>query len=287
MERIRAVLGPRGTFTSEAAYRYWGRDAGITEMSTIEEVFRAIVNNEAAEGMVPLENNLIGGVAVTMDNLEEKPVFIAGEIVTPINQCLLAPIYTSLSEIEVVVSQFHALMQCERFLQTFLPGVRREVVETTAYAAMVVRTDTRRAAAIGPYQAAEIYGLKVIRAGVQDNDNNKTRFIHISSIPKKSDKADKSSLIFSLGNEPGRLYQVLGVVVSRNINIAKIEPIPRRRPDEYRFFVDIEGTLEDEEVVSALDELRGICTFYRYLGSYPSWRDKPAGIQRSTGSMVI
>lgn len=278
MEVTCAVLGPKGTFSSEAAHRYWGGNVKLLEVDSIAEVFYMVTHGSVDAGMVPLENSLSGSIATTMDKLEENPVFIAGEILMSINHCLLAAAALSLHEVELVISQPQVLVQCEKFLKTFLPEARREIVESTARAASIIRTETRRAAAIGPYQAASIYGLKVIRSGIQDNPNNKTRFIHLSRTLSYSEGADKSSLVFSLQDRPGALYRAVGAFARRNVNMVKIESRSRRhRSDEYRFFVDIEGTPRNAQVAEALHELQEVSIGYRFLGSYRSAEKRGEG----------
>jgi len=157
-------------------------------------------------------------------------------------------------------------MQCEKFIKNNLNGIRTEITDSTAKAAEILSRETKKAASIGNRRTAELYRLKIINPDI-GNDYNVTRFIHISRETAGKHKGDKSSIIFTLPDKPGALYEVLGIFANRNLNLCKIESRPSRdRKASFSFYIEIDiGSCNLEEV---LEELESYCNYIRYLGSY-------------------
>ncbi len=261
-----AVLGPKGSYSEQAARR-WRPGARLAFQATPAEVFRAVEGGKAAVGVIPIENSVAGPVDVTLDLLRETDSSIVAEIELPIRLCLLGR--GPLKSVEAVSSNSMALAQCRRFLERTLPGARTLPAPSTAEAARrASRSPTL--AAIASEEAARVYGLRVLKRDIQDYQSNATRFIVIGREPPAPTGRDKTSLLISLARDrPGFLHEVLGVFAERRINLTKVESRPtKRKLGEYVFYIDCEGHADAPPVREALAALRRIAEF-RILGSYP------------------
>ena len=257
-----AVLGPKGTFTEIAASKVFPEDEFVY-CDTVDEVFDK-VDSGMDFGVVAIENSLEGSVNVTMDCLLDYDVKIWKEIVMDISLCLAAPAGTRMEDIKVIASHPHALAQCRKFLHEKLPKARVQRSESTS-AAMKGVNEIVDAAAIGSRETAESYGLEILEEGIEDAES-KTRFIVIS---KNSGKGNKTSIIVTLKDEAGALHKFLKEFADAKINLTKIESRPsRRKLGEYLFFIDFEGSLEDETVKGVMDSIKEKTTFLKVLGSY-------------------
>jgi len=257
-----AVLGPEGTFTEIAARRIF-KDVEFLYCDTVDEVFDS-VSSVVEFGVVAIENSLEGSVNTTMDCLVDHDLKICGEVVLDINLCLVVVPGTEKKGIDTIISHPHALAQCRKFLSENFPDSRLQRHESTA-AAMEELKRLKGSAAIGPKEAVETYGLKLLFENIQDA-KSQTRFIVIS---KEGGTGRKTSIIFALKDEPGALYKALKEFAERDINLTKIESRPsKRKLGEYLFFVDFEGSLEDEKVENALTSIKEKTAFLKILGSY-------------------
>lgn len=265
-KEVVAVLGPRGSYTEQAAQK-WKPGARLAYEATPAHVFRAVERKRAAVGVVPIENSVAGPVDVTLDLLRETSISIVAEIELPIRHCLLAK--GSLRSVEAVASNSMAIAQCRRFLERTLPDTRAVLVPSTAEAA---RRASRRPtlAAIASEEAARAYGLRILKRDIQDYRSNATRFVALGREKPAPTGRDKTSLLISLAKDrPGFLHEVLGVFASRRVNLTKVESRPtKRKLGEYVFFLDCEGHAEAAPVKKALAALRRIAEF-RVLGTYP------------------
>ncbi|MCD6444171.1 prephenate dehydratase [Candidatus Bathyarchaeota archaeon] len=272
--RIRvAYLGPRGSFTEEAAKRFFhGAEMEYIPKPSIPEVFRGVVAGEADMGVVPVENSLEGSVNLTLDLLFDTPLKVCGEIELKVEHCLLANPGSRVEDIRVIFSHPQAIAQCRRFIETMLPQVEVVEVQSTSKAAEVVK-GLRGAAAIASEFTADIYGLEVLAKSIQDYHDNYTRFFVLSLEDHPPTGKDKTSLIFSVPDKPGALYEALKPFAARGINLTKIESRPTRgKPWEYVFYMDMEGHRFDDEIKEAVEELKAIASFVKVLGSYPMAR---------------
>lgn len=263
-----AVLGPRGTFSEKAACLYWGKGVDLRIARDISELFSMVQKQSVKGALVPLENSLAGSIIPTMLALESGAVKIKGEIAIPIKQHLMGCSKYPLEDVELLISQPTALMQCEKFVKSRLAGVRTEISYSTARAAQIIKGETRRAVSIGNSQTAKIYGLKIIYSDIADNDNV-TRFVHISTEKTAEPEGEKSSIIFSLRNKPGSLYEVLGIFVRKNMNLSKLESRSNKK-GSFSFYVDVDAGAT--AIRSVLEELKACCNSVKYLGSYEKSR---------------
>lgn len=264
-----SLLGPKGTFSEEAAIAFFGKEE-LVYLGDILGIFEQVDNGKADYGIVPIENSLEGSVGLTLELFLKKDLMIYGEVVIDIRHSLLGLRDSTLGDIKEVVSHPHALAQCKRFIRSI--GAKTRNYPSTAEAAKEVsRLKLKNIGAIAPERAAELYGLKVLKILVQDEDSNQTRFLVVAKYDHPRTGEDKTSIIFSLRDKPGALYEALGVFAKEKINLTKIESRPSRKAlGDYVFFVDFEGHRGDAEVKRALEELEGKASFIKLLGSYPA-----------------
>jgi prephenate dehydratase len=263
-----AVLGPRGTFSEKAACLYWGQEVDLHIARNIPELFSMVQNKSVEGALVPLENSLAGSINSTMRALEAAAIQIRGEIAIPIKQHLMARRRYRLEEVELLISQPTALMQCDGFVKSRLADVRTEISDSTARAAQIIKGETRRAVSIGNSHTAKIYDLQIVYRDIADNDNV-TRFVHISSEKTNEPEGDKSSMIFSLLDKPGSLCEVLGIFARENMNLSKLESRNRIK-GRYSFYVDVDAGAV--AIRAVLEELKECCDSVKYLGSYKKSR---------------
>lgn len=242
--------------------------------NSISDMFFSIKKGEINEAIVPIENSIEGAVNETLDLLaSDMDLSIKGEVIIPIRQNLLVREGTYIDNIEYILSHPQPVGQCRGFITSKLPNTEIKLVYSTARAAEIVSGGEYglKAAAIGSFIAAEVYGLKILAENIQDNDNNFTRFVIISDKDSERTGNDKTSLVFSTEDKPGSLYRILEIFNLWDINMTRIESRPAKKQlGQYIFFVDIEGHREDEDVRDALMMVKRKTSFFRLLGSYPS-----------------
>jgi chorismate mutase/prephenate dehydratase len=263
-------LGPKATFTHQAALEHFGISAKYIPLPTIKDVFEEVERGNIDYGVVPVENTIEGVVNYTLDMFLEMPgVKIVGEIIIPVSQHLLS-LAGDIAEIKKVYSHPHALAQARNWLNKHLPWAQRIEVESTAKAAELALED-ETAAAIASEAAAMVYNLNILARNIQENLNNFTRFLVIGKKNLKMTGKDKTSLLFAVKDEAGALYKALEPFYKYGVNLTKIESRPSKEKSwDYVFFVDLEGHLEEEKVKRALNELKERTKMVRVLGSYPS-----------------
>ncbi|MGQ9514359.1 MAG: prephenate dehydratase [Thermoproteota archaeon] len=266
-----AYLGPKGTFCMDAVERFFGSSIDSVAQREVIDVFKAVRENEATFGVIPVENSLEGVYGIVLDALINSDLKIVGEVILPVSHCLASARHLSLGRIRSIYSHPQAFAQCGKFLHDYVRKARRYEVSSTAKAAMIVRR-MKYAAAICSKSAANLYGLKILATNIEDEQNNFTRFLVFSKqAPSRTTNA-KTSIVFSVKHVPGALHEALTPFASRNINLTKIESRPvRGQPWEYMFFIDLLGHAEDQNVSEALNELSKLATRLKVLGSYPRW----------------
>ena len=265
-----AYLGPEATYTHQAAIRNFGVSLAYEAMKTIPDVFDEVENGAADYGVVPIENSTEGAVFHSMDRLVESPLHICSQVYLPIEHGLISQ--SPLAEIREVRSKDQALGQCREWLRANLPGVPTIDVVSTAEAVRAAG-EGGGVAAVASLLSAQHYGVPVQVRGIQDREDNVTRFLVIGKTRAKplGEGRDKTSLVISLKDEPGALEKALHTFGSRGINLSKIESRPsRKKAWDYLFFIDLIGHHADDDVQQALKELDGQCLLVKWLGSYPN-----------------
>jgi prephenate dehydratase len=279
-------LGPEGTFSEEALLGSAAADAVTpVALETIREAVMAVQERTVEWSLVPIENSIEGSVTVTLDTLagEASEVAIVGEVVLPVRHYLITASPLEWAQIETVVSHPHVPGQCTRFLHGPLAHARVLAASSTAEAVRLVseRKDDSLAA-IGTRLASDLYECVVIAEGIQDREDNETRFVWLARADSRAGpprlrtqtgNRHKTSLVFwgAGADHAGWLVMCLNEFARREINLTKIESRPMREQlGHYMFFVDLEGSLQDEVVSRALTGLHAMCEQVRVLGSYPA-----------------
>jgi prephenate dehydratase len=277
-------LGPAGTFTEQALFTQADLgDAVLVPLRTISEVLAATHSGEVDLGFVPIENAIEGTVNDTQDGLAfTGDLLIQREVVMPVQLHLLTLPGAALSDLRSVMSFPHAAGQCRRFLEANLPGVELQATLSTADAARILSEsgDTSRAA-IAPSRAAELYGLEVLAADIEDHPDNATRFVLVGrhQVPAPTGHDKTSLVIYQRADTPGSLLAILQEFAARSVNLTKVESRPTRQGlGDYCFLVDLEGHVGDELVADAMRSLKAKQKDVKFLGSYPAAGD--AGAER-------
>jgi chorismate mutase/prephenate dehydratase len=265
-----AFLGPEGTFTQQAVFKQFGHSVRALALPTIEDVFHEVEAGSADFGIVPIENSTEGTVNHTLDRFLVSPLNICGEVELRIHQYLMGRM-KSLEHVQRLCSHQQSLAQCRQWLDEHLPQVDRIAVSSNAEGARRAR-DEQGTAAIAPQAAAEVYGLDVLVAEIEDRPDNTTRFLVVGNKTFRPSGQDKTTLLVSQRktDAPGALYLLLEPLARNSISMTRIESRPSRRGKwDYVFFIDIEGHVEDKAVAAALAELKRRASLFRVLGSYP------------------
>jgi len=263
-----AYLGPPATFTHLAAMGHFGSSAQFVPTDSIKGVFNAVESNKAEYGVVPIENSTEGVVSYTLDLFVDYDLKVAAEVMLEISQNLISRSGDK-TKIKKVFSNPHAAAQCRRWLESNLPNIPILDITSTAKAAEVASQDDE-AAAIASELAAKVYNLKFVEKDIEDSKHNFTRFLIISRTPAKKSGKDKTSIMFSIKDKPGALYDILYPFKKAKINLTKIESRPsKRKAWEYIFFVDMEGHIDDKKLSKAIEAIKDNCLYLKILGSYP------------------
>lgn len=274
MKRI-GFLGPKGTFSHEALEEYIkGGQYQAIDYTNIAEMILAVHNGQLDEAIAPIENSIEGAVNATLDIISGEPeLMIKDEVIIPIRQNLLVKRGTDIKNVKRIISHPQPIGQCRRYIGNNFPGASVEPVYSTAGAAFEIAQGKGDAAAIGSLAAARVYGLDVAAGGIEDEKNNRTRFIVAAKEDSRPTGDDKTSLVFSTEDRPGSLYRVLDIFNLWDINMMRIESRPaRNKLGQYIFFVDIAGHRSDDDVRDAIIMIRRKTSFFRNLGSYPVYR---------------
>ena len=262
--------GTEGAYAQLAMREYFGENAANSyHVDTWRDAMEAIQNGEADYAVLPIENSSAGIVSENYDLLVEYDNCIVGEQIIKINHALLGLPQAQLSDIEEVYSHPQALMQCSRYLET-QRSWQRCSLKNTAVAAQKVRDEGDvKKAAIASVLTAEIYGLNVLKEEIQNNRENATRFIIVAKDHIFTKNANKISITFEVEHKSGSLYHMLSHFIFNGINMDHIESRPVQSKNwEYRFFVDLEGNLNDPAVLNALCGLREEAISVKILGNY-------------------
>lgn len=273
-----AFQGEPGAYSEQAAFDFFG--TGITPMPrpTFDAVFDDVASGACAFGVVPMENSLGGSVHRNYDLLMRHNLYVVGEVIVRIRWYLYALPGVNLPDVRRVISHWQALAQCERTLSTLLPKAEREqVYDTAGSVKLLVESGWRDTAAIASRRAQELYGVPILREGIEDDTTNYTRFIVLSRDPnpfgtpepEANDAEYKTSIVYAMRNKPGALFRSLAAFALRDIDLTKIESRPLQgSPWEYLFYVDFVGHARSPHCERALAHLAEMTSLLRILGSY-------------------
>jgi len=265
-----AYLGPEATFSQTAVLTHFGHSVRALPLGSIDEVFHEVESAAADFGVVPIENSTEGTVNHTLDRFSSSPLKICGEVELRIHHYLMGNM-GGLGRIVRICSHPQSLAQCRGWLQEHLPGVELVPASSNGEAARRAR-DERGTAAIAGETAAEVYGLKVLAAEIEDRADNTTRFLVLGRKLLAASGQDRTTLLVSVGHtdSPGALHRLLEPLARHRVSMTRIESRPsHRRKWDYIFFIDIEGHAEEPHVARALEALKRRSSLFRVLGSYP------------------
>jgi chorismate mutase/prephenate dehydratase len=263
-----AYLGPEATFTHQAARHSFGRGARYVAAETIGDVFNMVQRGFAHCGVAPVENSNEGVVTSTLDLLVDSDLSISGEIIIPVRLMLLTK-ETDLKDIRTVYSHPQALAQCGKWLQKNMWEAKIKDTRSTTEA-VALCAEMEKTAAVAGELASEIYDVPILAAGIEDWEENLTRFLVLSEKEARPSGDDKTSMVLTIKDRVGALYDILRPFGENGINLTKIESRPsRKKAWDYLFFVDLEGHREDPVVRDTLQKIREHCVEMKILGSYP------------------
>ena len=262
--------GEPGAYADEAAALFFGEDTPREKVRTWEEIFLALSEGHADDGVIPIENSSTGSINQTYDLLARYGAHIVGEQVVKVDHCLMAPKGATVDSITDVYSHEQGLSQCEEYLKSH-DWERHAMLNTAAAAKLVAQSGDISHAAIGSRRAAALYGLDILAEGINFNDSNYTRFVVVSPVMEHRDGADKISALFTLPHKSGTLHRIMAVFAVAGLNMMKLESRPVVGHNwEYLFFVDFSGDLASPEMDGIIRELTQTASGFRVLGNYKS-----------------
>jgi len=267
-----AFQGQLGAFSHRACLKIFGSRIKPLHCLSFEEVFRAVAGRKAELAVIPIENTLAGSIHKNFDLLARYPLEVVAETSLRVVHHLIAHPGVGLRQIRQIYSHPAALEQCARLLGR-LKAVQTVSLYDTAGSVKFIRDrGLRHAAAIASEDAARIYGMKILRRGIEDDPENYTRFLALARRDQYPRGGGKTSIVFGLKNEPGALFKALSVFALRNIDLSKIESRPiRGKPWEYLFYLDLQCDIRSRECLNALRHLRELAPYFKILGSYSTF----------------
>ena len=269
-----AFQGEPGAYSEQAVFNYFG-SVETQSCVSFDVVFDSVVSDACEFGLIPIENSLAGSIHQNYDLLLRHDLHIVGEYPLRVQHCLIALPGVKKENIKKAISHPQALGQCAAYLRNL--GIKTEsVYDTAGSVKMLKESGARDTAAIASRRAAEIYGMQILEEGIEDNSENYTRFLVISKQAIPPEGEAKTSIVFTLKNQPGALFKALSVFALRDIDLTKIESRPLQgKPWEYLFYIDFIGAAHEETARKAMDHLSEYALMLRVLGSYPRYKPNP------------
>ena len=266
-----AFQGEPGAYSEQAVYGYFG-DVQAVPCESFDSVFECVSLKDCEAGMIPIENSLAGSIHQNYDLLLKNNLHITGEYLLRVRHCLIAAPGVLKTGIRKAISHPQAFGQCAGYLKAH--EIRSEAVfDTAGSVKMLKESGSHEVAAIASRRAAEIYGMQVLEEGIEDNPENYTRFLVIAADNAAPRGESNTSIVFTLKNQPGALFNALRLFAQRDIDLTKIESRPLvGKPWEYLFYIDFAGAVGEEPVDVALEQLGEYALTLRVLGSYPRFK---------------
>jgi len=267
-----AFQGEHGAYSEQVIFEYFGKNVESIPCESFDALFDAVASNKVEAGFAPIENSLAGSIHQNYDLLLRHNLHIVGEYFLRVRHCLITMPNVKKEDIKKAISHPQALGQCANYLRNL--GIKPESVYDTAGSVKILKeSGARDTAAIASKRAAEIYEMQILEEGIEDNSENFTRFLCLSTesiVPKEE---AKTSIVFTLKNQAGALYKALSAFALRDIDLTKIESRPLQgKPWEYLFYIDFVGSQNDEICKKALENLGEYALMLRVLGSYPRFK---------------
>lgn len=266
-----AFQGEAGAYSEQAVFEYFG-NVETVPCESFDAVFEAVVSKNCESALIPIENSLAGSIHQNYDLLLRHNLQIVGEYFLRVQHCLIGMPDVRKEDVRRAISHPQALGQCANYLRNH--GIKAEqVYDTAGSVKMLKESGARDTAAIASRRAAELYGMQILEEGIEDNAENYTRFLAIQHESTFPEGEAKTSIVFTLKNQPGALFKALSVFALRDIDLTKIESRPLQgKPWEYLFYIDFIGATHGGVIKRALDHLGEYAVMLRVLGSYPRFK---------------
>ncbi|MEM3008272.1 MAG: prephenate dehydratase [Candidatus Nitrosotenuis sp.] len=263
MQKV-SFQGERGAYSEDAAISFFGNTIETVPLSTFTEVVETTESGKTDYSVLPVENSLEGSVGESYDLLLTTTLNVVGEIYYRVRHCLIG--FDKIQNIDTVYSHPQALGQCRKFIQRYKLKMV-PAYDTAGSVKIIKELNKKNISCIASKRASEIYGVPTIIEGIEDNTNNYTRFLVLSKT--KASQGDKTSIIFSVKHEAGTLFNILKEFNEYKINLTKIESRPNKStPWEYNFYVDFDGSQQDQKIAELLKKIKKSSLFLKVLGTY-------------------
>ena len=263
-----AYLGPAGTYTEQAMFKQFGHAIVGVDCVSIDDIFHAVEADGATFGVVPIENSIEGAINRTMDLLLNSPLRICAEVSLAIRHSLMHRT-GDMAQVTTIVAHPQALAQCYGWLKQHYPNIEQKPVSSNAQGARMAQ-ESDAIACIAGDSAAMMYELQKVAVGIQDDANNRTRFVVLGKQVCSPSPADKTSLILAAPNKAGSVFQLIEPLARHGVSMVRFESRPAKQKGwEYYFYIDFIGHTEQDNVAKALAEIEAQAAFYKCLGSYP------------------
>lgn len=266
-----AFQGEPGAYSEQAIFNFYG-EVETLPCESFDVMFDSVTSGKCDFALAPIENSLAGSIHQNYDLLLRHDLHIVGEYLLRVRHCLIAMPGVKKEDIKKAISHPQALGQCATYLRNL--GIKPETVYDTAGSVKMLKESAAKdTAAIASKRAAEIYEMQIIDEGIEDNQENYTRFLAVSREATIPVGEAKTSIVFTLKNQPGALFKAMSVFALRDLDLTKIESRPLQgKPWEYLFYIDFIGSVSDDAVKRALDHLGEYAVTLRILGSYPRFK---------------
>jgi prephenate dehydratase len=270
-DNIVAFQGEPGAFSYKACRKMFGSGIKLRPCIGFDAAFEDVAGKRADLAVVPIENTLAGSIHQNYDLLARHSLEIIAETSLRVEHNLIAHPQTTIRQIRRIYSHPAALEQCKRLLRRLKTVETVSFYDTAGSVKYIRDRELKDAAAIASEDAANIYGMKILRRGIEDEPENYTRFLALARRGKFPRAGKKTSIVFGLKNEPGALFKALSVFALRSIDLSKIESRPiRRKPWQYLFYLDVRSDVNSPECFNALRHLKELAPYLKVLGCYPT-----------------
>ncbi|WP_291634004.1 prephenate dehydratase [Clostridium sp.] len=270
-KQIVGFYGVTGSFSEQALNEYFGEQVDTKAISEFEDIFLELKYGKINYGVIPIENSSTGAISEVYDLLNKNNFHIIGEKYLKISQNLMGIKGSTLDDIREVYSHAQGIEQSMEFLKGYKHWKLTPYKSTAKSAELVKNRKDKTMAAIGSTKAAEIYDLEILQKNVNSNATNMTRFVVIGKEIETNGDSNKISLVLSTTHKAGSLYHVLKYFAENDINLLKIESRPiKDKPWEYFFYIDFQGNIYEENVVSAIELVKKNSRYFKILGNYRS-----------------
>lgn len=261
--------GTTGSFSEQALVEYFGEQVEVYPVKQFEDVFKELKNDKIHYGVLPIENSSTGAITEVYDLLRKYGLYIVGSTCVKVDHNLLGIKGTELKDVKEVYSHTQAFKQCNEFLHENSNWTLIPYYNTAISAELIKNENCKYKVAIGSKKASEVYGLDILKANINNSNNNYTRFIIIGKNLETKNDDDTISIVISSPHKVGALYNSLRAFKENNLNMIRIESRPViERPWEYFFYIDFQGNLNDNIVKEAISYIQSNSSYFKILGNY-------------------